>query len=124
MRIVAAIRILTIRRALSVGLVAGDLTNLSKDLVDSDRGHALLSLDDAGFEVAAPAVDLVIDHAVLPAIGKPHAGLITSREDGNARGLNRSGEVHGAAVMADKDERVAEDGGTLARREKTAEIHD
>lgn len=49
---------------------------------------------------AAGAIDLVVEHAVLLAVGEPDAGDVASGEDGDAGGLDRGGEVHGAAIVA------------------------
>ncbi len=98
--------------------------DLEKHLVDSNGGNALLAFDNAGFEAAAPAIGLVIYHAVLSAIGKPDAGSVTSGEDGNTGGLDCGGKMHGAAVMADEDPGSREDGGALARGERAAEVDD
>ena len=89
--------------------------NLGEDLVDSDGGEAFFLLDDAGLEAAAPAVGLVVEDAMLFAVGEPDAGLVAGGEDGDAWRLDGGGEVHGAAVMADEDAGVGEDGGALAR---------
>ena len=86
--------------------------DLGQHLVDGDRGQALFLLDDAGFKLAAGAIDMVVDDAVLPPVGKPDARDIAGREDGDAGGLHGGSQVHGTAVVAEKD----------ARRAKTAAL--
>ena len=82
------------------------------------------SFDDAGFEAAAPAVGLVVEDAMLLAVGEPDARFVARGEDGDAGGLDGGGEVHGAAVVADEDAGLGEDGGAFARGEEAAEIDD
>ena len=65
-----------------------------------------LRLDDAGLEVAAPAVDLMVENTVLFSIREPDARFITGGENGYARRLDGSGKVHGATVVTDKDPSV------------------
>ena len=59
---------------------------------------------------------------MLFAVGEPDARLVSGGEDGDAGGLHRCGEVHGAAVVTDKDRGLGEDGGALARRQQATEI--
>ena len=73
---------------------------------------------------AAPALDLMVDDAVLVAVGEPHAGFVAGGEDGHAGGLDGGGEVHGAAVVAEEEPGVGEDGGAFARGELAAEVED
>src|SRR5579864_4678031 len=67
--------------------------NLSKHLIDRDRGETFFALGDAELEVAAPAIDLVVENAMLFSVGKPHARLVAGRENCYARCLNHCGEV-------------------------------
>ena len=104
--------------------LAEDGANLGDDLIDRDRGQAFFAFDDAGLEAAAPAIGLVVEDAMLLAVGKPDAWLVAGGEDGDAGRLDGCGEVHRAAVVADEDAGLGEDGGALAGREQAAEIDD
>src|SRR6202021_2792927 len=96
------------------GLLAEDGSNFGDDLIDCNRREALFAFNDAVFEAATPAVGLVVENAMLLAEGKPDARLVAGGEDGDAWGLDGCGEVHWAAVVADKYRGPGEDGGALA----------
>ena len=98
--------------------------DLGEDLVDGDGEDAALALDDAGFEVAALAGDVVIEHAVGAAEREPDAGEVAGGEDGDAGGSDGGGEVHGAGVVADEEGGAGEDGGAFAGAEGAAEVED
>jgi hypothetical protein len=104
--------------------LAEESANLGDYLIDGDGGEALFAFDDAGLEAATPAIGLVIEDAMLFAVGEPDTRLVAGSEDRNARGLHCGGEMHGAAVMSDKYAGMCEGGGTLARGEDTTEIDD
>ncbi len=95
-------------------------SNLSQHLIDGDGGKTFLLLDDAGLEIAAPAIDLVIKDTMLFAVGEPDTGFVAGREDGDARGLNGCGKVHGSAVVAEEDTGVGKNSGALAWAEVAA----
>jgi len=111
-------------RGTDAGRSAEDGSDLGEDLIDGDGGEAFFLLNDAGFQLASGAVHVVIKDAMLLAVGEPDAGDVASGEDGHAGGFDGSGEVHGAAVVADEDTRPGEDGGTLAGCELATEIDD
>ena len=98
--------------------------DLLQHLGDGDGGQAFLLFDDAGFEVAAPAVRLVVEDAVLRAVGEPDARLVARRKDSHARGLDGGSKMHGAAVVSEEEACMGEDSGALARGEAAAEVED
>jgi hypothetical protein len=104
--------------------LAEDGSNFCDDLVDGNRREAFLSFDDAGLEAAAPAVGLVVEDAMLFAVGEPDPRLIASGKDGYTGGLHCCGEMHGAAVVANEQLGLCKDCGTLARRQEAAEVDD
>src|SRR5882757_11302378 len=108
---------------MSIHLVE-DGANLGHDLIDCNGGEAFFAFNDAGLQAAAPALGLVVEDAMLFAVGKPDSRLVAGGEDGDAGGLDGCGKVHGAAVVTDKDRGLREDGGTFAWRQQAAEIDD
>src|SRR5260370_39386382 len=89
--------------------LAEDGANLGDDLVDCNRGEAFFAFEDAGLQAAAPALGLVVEDAMLFAVGEPYAGLVAGSEDGDARGLHGCCEVHWAAVVSDEDRGMRDD---------------
>ena len=83
--------------------LAEDGSDFRDNFVDGDGGEASFAFDDAGFEGAAPALDLVVEDAVLLSVRKPDAGFVAGGEYRDAGGLDGGGEVHGAAVVSDED---------------------
>ena len=110
--------------AIAGSSLAENCADLGEDFGDGDRGEALFFLFDTGFQTTAPAIDLVIEDAVLAAVGKPDAGLVAGGEDGDTGGLDGGGEVHGAAVVADEEAGVGEGCGAFAGGEAAAEVDD
>src|SRR5882757_5085787 len=100
---------------MSIHLVE-DGANLGHDLIDCNGGEASFAFDDAGLQAAAPAIGLMVEDAMLFAVGEPDAWLVAGGEDGDAGGLHGCGEMHGAAVVTDEDWGLGEDGGALAWR--------
>lgn len=84
------------------------------DLVDGDGEDAFLALLDAGLQAAAGAFDAVVDDAVAVAVGEPLPREVARGEDGDATGADGSGEMHGAAVMADEEASTGKGGGALS----------
>jgi hypothetical protein len=66
----------------------------------------------------------MVEDAMLFSIGKPDPRLVASSKDGHARRLDGCGEVHGAAVMPNKDSSMRQDGGALARCQEATEVDD
>jgi len=108
----------------SLTTLAEDGANLGDDLIDCNRGEASLAFDDAGFQAATPALGLVVEDAMLFAVGEPDARFVPGGKDGDTRGLHCCGKVHGAAVVSDKDRGLGEDGGALTRCQQATEIDD
>ena len=96
--------------------------DLRQNLIYGDGGEAFLLFDDAGFEIATPAIDLVVKNTMLFSVGKPDPRLVTSSEDSHAGYLDRGGKMHGTAVMPKEDAGEDEHGGTLAWSESTAQV--
>ena len=89
-------------------------TNFCDYLVDGNRGQAFFAFDDAGLEAAAPAIGLMVDDAMLFAIGKPDARFVTRSEDSNAGSLNGCGQMHGAAIVPNERAGSREDSSAFA----------
>lgn len=104
--------------------LAENCADFGEDFGDGNRGEALFFLFDAGLEAAAPTIDLMVQDAVLAAMGEPDAGLVAGGKDGDTRGLDGSGKVHGAAVVADEDASLGEGCSAFAGGEEAAEVDD
>ena len=110
--------------AIAESSLAENCADFGEDFGDGDGGEALFFLFDAVFQTTAPAIDLMVEDAVLAAVGKPDAGLVAGGEDGDTGGLDGGGEVHGAAVVADEDAGMGEGCGAFAGGEEAAEVDD
>src|SRR5882757_10976259 len=106
---------------MSIHLVE-DGANLGHDLIDCNGGEAFFAFDDAGLQAAAPAVGLVVEDAMLFAVGKPDARLVAGGKDRDTGSLYGCSEMHWAAVVSDEDRSLGEDGGAFAGGQQAAEI--
>ena len=110
--------------AIAESSLAENCADFGEDFGEGDGGEAFFFLFDTGFQTTAPAIDLVVEDAVLAAVGEPDAGLVAGGEDGDTGGLDGGGEVHGAAVVADEEAGVGEGCGAFAGGEAAAEVDD